>query len=275
MDKPFRTVACVGNLEHMLPWLAQVLTSEERVVDLCAEFKRTGSVWTFLGTERGPLELVLCDERRTLVSLVQADACVAVQPQSMSFAFVAAALGAHLCLPEGDVQLPINAIWEHEVDPIDVSTPFSMRVDAVTKVEGSAIPSGTILSGHVALGDVVTLPGTGSWTVAKILSEESERQTGQAGEVVGLVLSDFETPPELVGSLFCDGEAVQTVPVAISDGSARLWWSSGWVRASVKDGVATLRAPRILRAGTKLVVARSGEWSLSSVGSFEGCEVAG
>lgn len=268
MDKPFRTVACVGNLEMFPAWLTKVLGDEERATQLCRAIKAEGLAWAFVGSPRGPLELVLCDERRALLAMLHADVTVALTEQPFSFAFVAGALQAPLCLPEEDSALPVHNIWDADVEPLDPEAAVRFRIESRTVSPDGLSLTGTVLCGTLSAGQTVHLPGVGEWRVDGISAEGTPRSVAGPGEVVDLAFSGGEDPGELPGALLLQEAQAPTTTAAldVEDGGGRLWWPDGWVRVSVKDGVATLRAPRMVAAGQRAVLARSGQWSLVTLG---------
>ena len=266
MDKPFRTVACIGDLDSLNTWLADLL-DDERAAALCAEIKGGGTAWTFLGTERGPLELIVCEPTSAPRALVQADAAVAVSAQPMSFAMVAAALGAPLCLPDDDEPLPVDAIWDVEVEPLDADGSLRLRIEALDRGDDTAPIRGTVVAGRVRVGDTVFLPGIGSGHVAAMFAEDAARNEATTGEVVAVRIEGLSPDKEAVGATLVGDETTGTTTVRLNvqDGGGRLWWADGWVRVRVEDGVGTLRSPRLVPSGTRAVVARDGAYQLCTL----------
>ncbi|MFT6146987.1 MAG: hypothetical protein ACJAZO_005105 [Myxococcota bacterium] len=264
VDKPFRTVACVGNLQMFTAWLTDALGDEDRAIELCRTLKADGLAWAFVGSPRGPLELVLCDERRALLAMLHADVTVALIEQPFSFAFVAGALDAPLCLPEDDSALPINSIWDADVDPLNSESPVRFRIDSRTATPEGVSVTGTVLCGTLSPGLSLHLPGVGEWRIDDVSAEGTPRTVAGPGEVVELGFTGISDPGELPGALLVrTPEApVTTIRIDVPDGGGRLWWPDGWVRVRVKDGVATLRAPRVVASGQRAVLARAGQWSL-------------
>lgn len=269
MSKPYRSLAVIGELDLFHPWLFELLDDEERGAELCAQIRAEGLARLFLGSEAGPVELLLCDGRKALHGMLQADGTVHLGSPPLSFAFAAAALGAPVCLPDDDEPLPLGDLFEDEVAEGDPAAPLRARIDRRERTPDGVVLHLALLEGTVALGDVVALPGVGSWTVSALSAEGTPLASASAGELVELVLADFTEPEELVGSLLTADpapEAVRQLPLDAEDGGGRLWWRDGWVRVAVKDGVATLRAPRLLASGTRVVLARGDAWSVRTIG---------
>lgn len=268
MDKPFRTVACVGALDMFPAWLTDALGDEDRAAELCRTIKAEGLAWAFVGSPRGPLELVLCDERRTLLAMLHADVTVALTEQPFSFAFIAGALDAPLCLPEEDSALPVHNIWDAEVEPLDPEAATRFRIESRTVEADRLSVTGTVLCGTLSAGHALTLPGVGEWRVDGLSAEGTPRSVAGPGEVVELFFEGVTDPGELPGALLLREPQPPTTSIKldVEDGGGRLWWPDGWVRVSVKDGVASLRAPRVLSVGQRAVLARAGQWRLVTLG---------
>jgi hypothetical protein len=114
----------------------------------------------------------------------------------------------------------------------------------------------------------VHLPGVGQWRIDGISAELAPQPIAGPGEVVDLAFSDVADPGELPGALLLHEPLATTTSVAldVEDGGGRLWWPDGWVRILVKEGVATLRGPRVVAAGQRAVLARAGKWSMVTLG---------
>lgn len=268
VDKPFRTVACVGALDRFAGWLTVTLGDEDRAAELCRAIKAEGLAWAFVGSPRGPLELVLCDERRALLAMLHADVTVALTEQPFSFAFVAGALDAPMCLPEEDSALPVHAIWDADVAPLAPEADACFRVESRTAGPDGLSLTGTVVCGTLSAGQLLHLAGVGEWRIDSVSAEGTPRPVAGPGEVVELAFAGVDDPGELPGALLMAQpvEAVSTVRVDVPDGGGRLWWPTGWVRVAIKDGTATLKAPRVVVSGQRAVLARAGEWSLVTLG---------